>query len=98
MADQYLQTTGRNLVRFLHEQVPGHLHVRVYVKHVIIHSGAPGDGDSRARLTQVASQNFRGPPRPWEQTPFLGTWRDRLTHRIDDFGSTLISLESDCPA
>lgn len=94
MADVYLTTTADGVERVLHERGLGHLHVRVYGKHVIIHSGEPGDGENRARLTRLNAQHFqlgmadhRG---RWEQTPFVGTWRDLLTQLVDDFGFTLV--------
>jgi len=94
MADEYLQTTGQSVEPMLHEQGLGHLHVRVYGKHIIIYSGERGDGENRARLTQVASQHFRldmaGHRGRWEQTPFFGTWPELLTQLVRDFGFTLI--------
>ena len=94
MADVYAKTAGDSVERVLHERGLGHLHVRGFGKHVIIHSGAPGVGENRARLTQVTSQRFRLDMADhrgrWEPTPFLGTWRELLMQLIDDFGFVLV--------
>lgn len=94
MQDEYLKTTADGVERVLRDRGLGHLHVRVYGKHVILHSGEPGDGENRARLTRLNLQHFRldmvDHRGRWEPTPFMGTWPDLLTQLIDDFGFTLV--------
>lgn len=55
MADVFLQAVRTNAEQMLHARGLEHLSVRVYGKHLIIYSGAPGDAENRARLTQLRS-------------------------------------------
>lgn len=66
--------------------------VRVDRKKVILHSGEPGDGENRARLSRLNVQPFRldvvDHGNRWEPTPFVGTWQECVTELIDRFGFT----------
>ena len=92
MADFPLVAASDTARRMLHDRGLTHLRVRVYGKHVIIHSGEPADRENRARLTQVGATRFRldmAVRDRWESTPYLGTTRELLTQLIDEFGFVL---------
>lgn len=102
MPDVVLQAAGATAERILHERGLDHLRVRVYGKHLIIHSGAPQDGENRARLTLLGAGHYRLDMADhrgrWEQTPFVGPLLDLLTQLIDDFGFVLVPWEEPRPA
>lgn len=93
MADVFLQAAGDRVQQMLHDRGLAHLRVRVYGKHLIIHSGTPADRENRARLTQLGSDRYRldmAARGRWETTPYIGTLREILTQLMDDFGFVLV--------
>lgn len=93
MADVFLRAAGTRAEQKLHDRGLEHLHVRVYGKHLIIHSGTPDDPENRARLTQLGSDRYRldmAARSRWETTPYMGTMVELLAQLIDDFGFLLV--------
>ena len=97
MPDGILQAVGAEAETILHQRGLGHLHVRVYGKHIIVHSGAAQDGENRARFTMLGPGRYRLDMADhrgrWEQTPFEGPLRDLLAQLIDQFGFVLVPWE-----
>lgn len=95
MPDVFVQAACSRAERILHERGLGHLSVRAYGKHLIIHSGAPGDGENRARLTLLRADHYRldiaDHRGRWEQTPYVGTLTDLLTRLMGEFGFVLVA-------
>ncbi len=92
MADLRLLAASDTVSRMLRDRGLTHLRVRVYGKHLIIHSGEPADRENRARLTQVGASRFRldmATGDRWESTPYLGTTKELLSQLMDEFGFAL---------